>query len=202
MAKTFLISAGLVIIIVLLIIIATRQPTLVTTPAPAPITVQPERPTPRAPEPERGTPTPKAPEVIIPPGGVPAEVVYPQEAEFWVNEIRVPATTTYEEGLNFIPIKEDRLKTFAGRIGPYFEDPTPYIRVVLCAELYKVAAAPACEIVPIIWRENFVSFAKGYQFDEYIGGMAAKDYLAYYDVYAGDAVVAHSNRAVIRTVKD
>ena len=39
-----------------------------------------------------------------------------------------------------------------------------------------------------------------YQFDEYIGGMAARDYLAYYTVYSGDAVIAESNKAVIRTI--
>ncbi len=113
----------------------------------------------------------------------------------------MPESTTYEEGLNFIPIKDDQLKTFAGSFGPYFEDVTPYLKVVLCAQLYKVTAAPACEIVPLVYKEKYVSFARGYQSDEYIGGFAAKDYVAWYDVYVASTLVATSNRAVIRTVK-
>ena len=59
-----------------------------------------------------------------------------------------------------------------------------------------------CETVPTIFRNGEVSFARGYQFDEFIGGLAAKDYIAYFKVYAGDTVVAASNEAVIRTVTD
>lgn len=202
MAKTLLISAALIIIIILLIIIAVKPPTTMTTkPAEQPIILQP---TPRAPEPQiptPTTPTPRAPEITPTPAGIEIEKVYPQEVTFWVNEIRVPETTDYY-GAGFIPIKEDQLKTFAGSFGPYFEDPTLHIKVVLCAELYKVQAAPACEIVPIIYRDNYVSFARGYQFDEYIGGSAAKDYIAYYDVFVGNTAIAKSNKAVIRTVKD
>ncbi len=201
MGKTFIITAALAIIIVLLLIIAVKEPsTITTTPAPPPPAQQ--ELTPRAPVSQPETPTQKAPEPAPPLApGVQAEKVYPQETSFWVNEIRVPESTTYQEGLNFIPIKDDQLKTFAGSFGPYFEDVTPYLKVVLCAELYKVTAAPACEIVPIIYKERYVSFAKGYQFDEYIGGFAAKDYIAWYDVYVANTLVATSNRAVIRTVK-
>ena len=202
MAKTFVISTLLVIIIIVLIIIAVQQPkTIVTTPA-QPQPTPTEQLTPRAPILQPETPTQKAPEPAPPlPSGVKAEKAYPQEVNFWVNEIRVPPSTVYEEGLNFIPIKDDQLKTFAGSFGPYFEDVTPYLKVVLCSELYKVTAAPTCEIVPIVYRPNYISFARGYQFDEYIGGQAAKDYIAWYDVFVGNTLVATSNRAVIRTVK-
>jgi hypothetical protein len=203
MAKTFVISTLLIIIIVILIIIAVQQPTTIVT-KPVPQFQEPpqEDLTPRAPVIQPETPTQKAPEPAPPLApGVKAEKIYPAEINFWVNEIRVPPSTTYQEGLNFIPIKDDQLKTFAGSFGPYFEDPTPYIHVILCAELYKVQAAPACEIVPIIYRNGFVSFARGYQFDEYIGGQAAKDYIAYYGIFLADTRLGESNRAVIRTVK-
>ncbi len=200
MGKTIIISIGLIVIIVLLVIIAAKQPTIITTPSEQQIII--EQPTPRAQDLERGEPTPKAEEITPLPAGVDIQKVYPQQLNFYVNDIRVPTSTTYAEGLNFIPIKEHDIKTFAGSFGPYFEDPTQELRVVMCAEYYKVVAAPACERVPILYRDNYVSFARGYQSDEYIGGMAAKDYVAYYDVYAGDTAIAHSNKAVIRTVKD
>ncbi len=203
MAKTLLITAALIVIIVLLVIIAAKPPTITTEPVGKPIQMQPTpaAPTPKAPEPAIEKPTPRAPEIEPTPPGIEISKVYPQEVNFWVNEIRVPETIDYY-GAKFIPIKESQLKTFAGSFGPYFEDPTPYIKVILCSEFYKVQAAPACEMVQLIYRDNYVSFAKGYQFDEYIGGMAAKDYLAYYDVYVGETPVAHSNKAVIRTIKD
>lgn len=200
MAKIILISIGLIVIIVLLTIMAVREPTIITTPAEQPIII--EEKTPIAEEIERGEPTPVAPEITPLPAGVDIQKVYPQQLNFYVNDIRVPTSSTYAEGLNFIPIKEHDIKTFAGSFGPYFEDPTPELRVVMCAEYYKVVAAPACERVPILYRDNYVSFARGYQSDEYIGGMAAKDYVAYYDVYSGDTAIAHSNKAVIRTVRE
>ena len=198
MAKTLFITALLIVIIGLLIYMAARQKTVITTPEPKPVET-PQAPTPKALEPERGTPTPKAPEEVLPKAGVEIEKVVPQEVNFWVNNIKVPPSTTYKEGLNFIPIKQSNLKTFAGSFGPYFEDPTPHLKVMLCAEFYKIQAAPACEIVPFLFRDRYASFAKGYQYDEYIGGMAAKDYVAYYDVYVGTTPIAHSNKAVIRT---
>jgi hypothetical protein len=191
----------LTIIIVLatlfVVFIFTEKQTTYTTPE-QPII---EQPTPIAPQEQRGTPTPKAPEIKPTTPGIPIELK-PQETTFWVNQIQVPPYTTYEEGLNYIPIKQSQLKTFAGSIGPYQTDPTQQVKIILCAQLSTAMAAPACENVPIIFKENYVSFARGYQDDEFIGGMAAKDYTAYYEVYAGNKPIAISNKAVIRTVRD
>ena len=205
MAKTIIIGTLMVIIIGLLLYIAVKPAPTVTIP-----TEQPQQPsyvdrgppTPKAPEPTREPPTPRAEEAEPQPGGVPVELVYPTEVNFYVNELLIPETTAYEEGLGYIPIKESNVKTFAGSFGPYPADPTPHLQVILCSEFYKVAAAPACEKVNTIYRGGYVSFAKGYQYDEYIGAMAAKDYIAYYDVFLGETKVASSNRAVIRTIRD
>lgn len=202
MAKTTIITILLIVAIVLLVYIAVRpQTTIITTPVPpTPIVVQPV--TPRAPQIEVGVITPKAPVTKQPAAGIEIEKVLPQQVEFYVNDIRVPGTTTYEAGLNFIPVKKNNIKTFAGSFGPYFEDPTPHMKVVLCAEYYKIEVAPACEVVPLSYQGRYVTFARGYTFDEYIGGMAAKDYAAYYTIYAGEAPVGYSNKAIIRTVND
>jgi hypothetical protein len=202
MAKTAIITILLIVAIVLLVYIAARpQTTVITTPVPQPIVVQPL--TPRAPQIEIGVTTPKAPATKQPSAGIEIEKVLPQQVDFYVNDIRVPESTTYEEGgLSFIPIKKNDIKTFAGSFGPYFKDPTPYMKVVLCAEYYKIAAAPSCEVVQLNYQGNHVTFARGYQFDEYIGGMAAKDYAAYYTIYAGEAPIGYSNKAIIRTVNN
>ena len=197
--KNTLITILLLVVIGLLIYLAVPEQQLT---QPVPIQTTPEAPTPKASEPERGTPTPKAPEITPTPAGTPQELVFPTNVNFWVNEIKVPETTAYEQGLNYIPIKESNLKTFAGSFGPYPSDPTTNLRVTLCSEFYKVQAAPACENVKLVYQNQYVSFAKGYQYDEYIGGMAAKDYIAYYNVYLKETKVATSNVAVIRTVKD
>jgi len=188
----------LIIIIAILTYLAVQPQTIVTTPQQptTPVIVTPEEPTPVAEPVERGEPTPKAPEPTEP--GL-REDLHPNEIHLWANDIRVPAIADYNY---FIPIKESNLKTFAGSFGPYYEDVSDEVSVKLCAEFYKTPAAPACEWVPIIYKEKYISFARGYQFDEYIGGLAAKDYLVYYTVYAGDNAIAYSNKGVIRTVKD
>lgn len=198
-----LLSIGMIVIIGLLLYLAIKpSEVVVTQPVPTPIIVKPVQPqTPKAqPIVPKVTP-PQIEEPALPPGPS-MEEIYPSETNFWVNTIRVPATTTYDEGYNFIPVKQDDIKTFAGSFGPYFDDPSQHITVILCAELSKVQAAPACQRVQTIYRDNYLSFAVGFQFDEYIGGMAAKDYIAYYVVSVGNEVIARSNTAVIRTVRD
>lgn len=173
--------------------IAVQQKTLESIPTPASQEIVVEESSPIEVLPERGEPTPRAPEPL-PPGTT--QSLFPQEVHFWVNDVRVPA---HQSESSYIPIKQSSLKTFAGSFGPYEQQPQD-LRVVLCAELTRTPAAPACEVVPTIYRERYLSFARGYQYDEYIGGFAAKDYTAYYTVYSGETPVGHSNRAIIRTV--
>jgi hypothetical protein len=188
----------LLVILGVLLILAIQTPPLQTTPV--------EQPTPKAPwldeqviviEEEPTAPTPSAPEPTEP-EGIPLEKVFAQTVQFYVNNIRVGLVETYD----YIPIKKSQVKTFAGTFGPYTQDPTEFIRVELCAELVDFPAKPACEVVPVLYRDGYVSFARGYKYDEYIGAQAAKDYTAYYTVYVGDTVVANGPKARIRTVND
>lgn len=194
---TAIIITLLLIVIAILLFLATEQQPIQTTPV--------EQPTPKAPWvgtetitiEEQTQQSPKTPEPTEP-AGVPLDKVYAQSAEFFVNNIRVGLVNTY----NYIPIKKSQVKTFAGSFGPYAEDPSEYLRVELCAELEDFAGKPACEVVPVMFRDGYVSFAKGYQYDEYIGAQAAKDYTAYYTVYVGDTAVANGPKARIRTIND
>lgn len=185
----------LLVILGVLLILAIQTPPLQTTPI--------DQPTPKAPwldqqvivVDEPSAPTPKAPEPTQP--GIPFEKIQVQSAQFYVNNIRVGQINTYD----YIPIKKSQVKTFAGSFGPYAEDPTQYLRVELCSEM-KDFPKPACEVVPLLFRDNYVSFARGYKYDEYIGAQAVKDYTAYYVVYSGDTAIAKSPQARIRTVTD
>ena len=198
MAKAVIIVGALIAAIILLVIVAQepKQTTIFTSPIqqpPGEIIVN------EVPSPRTDTTSPPSPVAVEPgPGGITAAKIFPSEVNFWVNEIYVPASS-YGEG-SFIPIKKDDLKTFAGSFGRYQENPTSHLTVKLCSEYAKIQAAPVCETVPLLFRDGMVTFARGYQFDEYIGGQAAKDYIAYYTIYAGDTVIANSNRANIRTV--
>lgn len=141
------------------------------------------------------------PETTKPKNIAPAgESFVPDKVAFWVNQIQVPPYS--ESFYDFIPLKETKLKTFSGTFGPYAIDPRQDLRVDLCSELYKVPSAPACQPVQLSFQDAYASFAVGLAYDEFIGGMAAKDYLAYYKIFYDGNHIATSNKAVVRTVKD
>ncbi|PIN74732.1 hypothetical protein COV18_05930 [Candidatus Woesearchaeota archaeon CG10_big_fil_rev_8_21_14_0_10_37_12] len=223
MGKKILIALVCLVIIVILLLLALQYPviqqtkTVQTTPQQYPeqqemveqeqlleLPTELEIPTPRSPALEtRPAATPKAPEPELSPTGVSIDKVFPQTVQFWVNTIKVPDTTgATEYTYNYIPVQARELKTFAGSFGPYAEDPIEHIIILLCAELTKITAAPSCQPVNIVFRDGYVSFAKGYQYDEYIGGMAAKDYTAYYEIHLKetDTIIRTSNKAFVRTV--
>jgi hypothetical protein len=199
-----IIWVALIAVAMTLLVLAGLNPPaeLETTPAKAPVIVVPEeypviieKTTPDIPEPQ--TPIIEEPVNIAPS----FNELIPSQTRFYVNEVNVPPfSSSY---YNYIPVKKHDIKSFAGSFGPYQTDPRPFIKVQLCAENYKVPTpAPVCQPVELTYSQGMISLAVGFTFDEYIGGMAAKDYLAYFVVYSGDAKVAESEKAVIRTVRD
>jgi len=194
--------AAFIVLVVLAGLFPPIEPPIESKPTPQ-IAVQPERQMPpvQEPTPPVRAKTPVSPIAQLPENVAPSFTqLRPSEVLFWVNEIDVPP---YQETFyNFLPIQESDLKTFAGRFGPYAKDPREWLRVDLCAEQYKIPAGPACMPMRITFDGAYASFAVGLQHDEYVGGLAAKDYLAYYVVRSGEAVVAQSNKAVVRTVRD
>lgn len=146
-------------------------------------------------------PMPVPPPAIPTPTRRPISLV-PSHVYFWVNSIPVPDVINVD--YNFIPLKKDRLKSFSGSFGPYFEDPRAHLTVLLCSEDLRVPSAPACENVDLSFRseEGYVDFGTGYEEDEFIGYTARKDYFAYFIVKSNGETIAHSPKAAIRTVKD
>jgi hypothetical protein len=100
----------------------------------------------------------------------PRDYLVPQALSFAVDRIAIQ-----ESNYNaFLPLKEDRIHTYSGRAGYYAEDPLPFIQGYLCAYAYKIQGAPLrCERVDLAYQDEVVSFARGYDGDEYIGHQAA-----------------------------
>lgn len=197
--KAVIISLGLLAVIGILLYAAAQQPaTIIYT---APVEKPADTPTPRAQIEDRGEPTPIAEPVEPTEPGIEFDKIFPQDVVFYVNEVQVPETSLIE-GQQFIPLKNDQIKTFAGSFGPYFDDPTDHIVVKLCAKLRDYDIGDSCEYMPLTFKDRYVTFVRGYTDEEFIGGFAAKDYEAWYDVYVGDTRVAASNIAIIRTVRD
>lgn len=205
MAKAAIIWTALLAAAIVLVVLAginppaevdtvpVEQPEVVEQVEPLPIIIENKSPA----VPERKSPVADIPENVAPS----FTQLKPQITRFFVNEIEVPEWS--ESYYNFIPVKQFDIKSFAGSFGPYNADPRDWITVRLCSESYKIpGASPACQPVKLTYNNNYVSFAVGLTYDEYIGGMAAKDYIAYYTISSGDASLGESDKAVIRTVKD
>ena len=128
------------------------------------------------------------------------EELAPEEMQLFVNAIPVPLLPLY----NFIPLKEDRIRTFSGRFGPYAKDTSEYLRVYLCAYAYKVPNAPLeCEEVQTVFQGGYLAFFRGYAPDEFINRQALRNFGVMYFVMNDQyGVVASSNIGIVRLVND
>ena len=132
-------------------------------------------------------------------GGIPAkENLVPANMEFYVNTIQVPAMADY----SFLPIQRDRIRTFSGKFGPYPEDFRKYMYVELCSFVESQPEMFVCEkIRDLNYVDGFMTFARGYDYDEYIAGMAMRNFGAYYTVNSGEfGQITVSNKAIINLV--
>lgn len=129
----------------------------------------------------------------------PPLALIPAHTYLWVNNILVP---TIISEYSFIPLKENKIKTFSGSFGPYPDDFRKYLTVTLCSEDARVPSAPSCELVELVYRDGYIDFGTGYKEDEYIGYTARKDYYAYYQVHSGEYLLAQSPKAYVRTVEE
>lgn len=100
----------------------------------------------------------------------PRQSLIPKIMGFQVDKISIPEMNFY----NYLSLKKDKIHTFSGIAGYYPKDPTKFIQAQLCTYSYKIKGAPLyCEIVPLIYSNNKIIFAKGYSPGEYIAGQAA-----------------------------
>lgn len=117
---------------------------------------------------------------------------------FYVNTILVPADQSY----NFLPLKKDDMRTFSGKFGPYPEDYSDLLTVELCSFVSSQPEMIACEKVrDLNYIDGYLTFARGYDWDEYIGGMAMRNFGAFYRVKSQEfGEIAKSNSAVVELV--
>lgn len=101
----------------------------------------------------------------------------PEQMELFVNNFKITGDVQIP-----LPVKEDRIKMFAGKFGPYEENPISYLQVNLCAVPYGYEVLICEEVTNFQYRNNYVFFVNGYEPDEYIGKTAYKDATVYYIV--------------------
>ncbi len=129
----------------------------------------------------------------------------PQEIAFWAQGVRVyPGLSE----IDFIPVKSTDMKEFGGTFGPYTQDFLDNwgkaIKVKLCSKSTAMAkvSTPHCQTVSTFFDDGYLTFAIGYDYDEYIGWTALRNYEAYFLVLNGDAIVSESPHVYIRTIKN
>ncbi len=127
------------------------------------------------------------------------ENLIPAYTEFQVNKLMIPEYFGYE----FIPIKKDNIRTFAGKFGPYYYDYRPYIYAELCSFISNQPEMFACEKANLNYINNYLTFVNGYKPDEFIGNVAMKNFGTYYLVRSKEhGLLAKSNVATIKIVNN
>ncbi len=133
-------------------------------------------------------------------GEIPArDNLVPLNVEFYVDSIMVPPMMNE---YNFLPLKKDDMRSFSGKFGPYPEDCRKLIYVELCSYVLSQPEMFGCEkIRDLNYIDGYMTFARGYDYDEFIAGLAMRNFGAYYVVQSAEfGPVATSNKAVINLV--
>ena len=94
------------------------------------------------------------------------------------------------------------MRSFSGKFGPYPEDYRKFLYVELCSYVLSQPEMFGCErIRDLNFEDGYVAFARGYDYDEFIAGLAMRNFGAYYVVQSTEfGPVATSNKAVINLV--
>ena len=123
----------------------------------------------------------------------------PLNVEFYVDSIMVPPVMNE---YNFLPLKKDKMRSFSGKFGPYTEDYRKFLYVELCSYVLSQPEMFGCEkIRDLNYVDGYIAFARGYDYDEFIAGLAMRNFGAYYVVQSTEfGPVATSNKAVINLV--
>ncbi len=126
------------------------------------------------------------------------EELIPAEIVFFVNRILVPQRMAYP----YIPLKEDRIRTFSGSFGPYAADPRGYVYAELCSYPYKLGTeVKFCEKLDLEFSNGRLYFARGYDSDEFIANQALRDFGAYFVVKSHEyGELVRSNVAIVNIV--
>ncbi len=129
------------------------------------------------------------------------EMLVPKALGFMVDSITIPENNYY----HFISLKQGKIHTFSGIAGYYNQDPTFFIQAQLCSYAYKIPSSPLfCELAPLSYSNNKISFANGYKPNYYIGNQAAgTDFAALFVLANADyGILAASPIAYLRWVDD
>lgn len=114
----------------------------------------------------------------------------PKVLSFTVNRYIVPVN----QPMYFVPIRKEDIRSFSGSFGPYPQSVRKYVEVMLCASEIDGSGIRCAQSVPD-YRGDMMEFMEGYNTDEYIAGVARKQFLAWYELHTSEGMIAKSNVA-------
>ena len=123
----------------------------------------------------------------------------PDSVSFFVDSIPVVVNM---QSPDFLPLSQDNMRVFSGKFGPYPENYNKFIYVELCSFVVSQPEMFGCErIRNLNFVDGYLTFARGYDWDEYIAGLAMRNFGAYYVVKSTEyGPLATSPRAIINLV--
>lgn len=131
-------------------------------------------------------------------GEISKEELIPEIMYLYINKIPIVG----QMYTSFIPIYYDDMKTFSGRFGPYDFDARPYIEVKLCSFPKTFPDMLNCETVELNYANNFASFARGYNYDEFIARQALKNYgVVYFILSPIYGNIAQSPTGIVKLIE-
>jgi hypothetical protein len=123
----------------------------------------------------------------------------PQSVQFYINGIFVPQISLSE-----IQLREDKIRTYEGKFGPYPYNPSDNIIIKICSQNRFESDSPTCEqITSISYIENYVVFGYANKHDEYIGYYPRRNFVAYYEIFTKEGqFLARSNKGKVMLTRN
>jgi hypothetical protein len=123
----------------------------------------------------------------------------PISTSFYVDSIPVMVNM---QSPDFFPLSKYNMRVFSGKFGPYPENYNKFVYVELCSFVESQPEMFGCErIRNLNFVDGYLTFARGYDWDEYIAGLAMRNFGAYYVVKSTEyGPLATSKRAIINLV--
>lgn len=126
------------------------------------------------------------------------ESLTPKNVQYFINGILVPKMSIGE-----IQLRDDKIRTYEGKFGPYPYNPSQNILIKICAQNKYESDPPTCEqLTSISYIDKYVVFGYANKHDEYIGYYPRRQFTTYFEVYSNDGkLLSKSNVGKVRLTR-
>lgn len=123
------------------------------------------------------------------------QALTPKNIQYYINGIMIPKVSAGE-----IQLKDDKIRTYEGKFGPYPYSPVQNLVIKICAQNRYESDAPTCEqITSVAFIDGYVVFGYANKPDEYIGYYPRRQFTTYFEVYSKDGtLLSKSNTGKVR----